>query len=118
MAPAVPLVKSGTLRALAVSTKTRSHALPDIPTMVEAGYPEIEGESWFAVVVPSGTPKEIIALLYRDIARIMMLPDMKERLATLGYEPVVSTPEQCAALIKTDIIRWAKVIRQAGIKPE
>jgi tripartite-type tricarboxylate transporter receptor subunit TctC len=118
MAPAVPLVKNGTLRALAVSTKTRSHALPGIPTMAEAGYPDIEGESWFAVVVPSGTPKDIIALLYRDIALIVIQPDMKERLAALGYEPVVSTPEQCAALIKADIIRWAKVIREAGIKAE
>jgi len=118
MAPAVPLVGNGTLRALAVSTKTRSHALPEVPTMTEAGYPEVEGESWFAVVVPSGTPKDIIALLYRNIAQIMQLSDMKERLATLGYEPVVSTPEQTAALIKADIIRWAKVIREAGIKPE
>jgi tripartite-type tricarboxylate transporter receptor subunit TctC len=118
MAPAVPLVQNGTLRALAVSTKTRSHALPEVPTMTEAGYPEVEGESWFAVIVPSGTPKDIIALLYRNIAQIMQLPDMKERLATLGYEPVVSTPERSAALIKADIIRWAKVIREAGIKPE
>ena len=118
MAPAVPLVQNGTLRALAVSTKTRSHALSEVPTMTEAGYPEVEGESWFAVVVPSGTPKDIIALLYRNIAQIMQLSDMKERLATLGYEPVVSTPEQTAALIKADIIRWAKVIREAGIKPE
>jgi tripartite-type tricarboxylate transporter receptor subunit TctC len=118
MAPAMPLVKSGTLRALAVSTKTRSQALPDVPTMTEAGYPEVEGESWFAVVVPSGTPKDIIALLYRNISQIMQLSEMKERLATLGYEPVVSTPEQTAALIKADIVRWAKVIRAAGIKQE
>jgi tripartite-type tricarboxylate transporter receptor subunit TctC len=118
MAPAVPLVKNGTLRALAVSTKTRSQALPDTATMTEAGYPDIEGESWFAVVVPTGTPKDIVALLYRHIAQSVMLPDMKERLATLGYEPVVNTPEQCGALIKADIIRWAKVIREAGIKAE
>jgi tripartite-type tricarboxylate transporter receptor subunit TctC len=118
MAPAVPLVKDGKLRALAVSTKTRSQALPDIPTMEEAGYRDIEGESWFVVLVPAGTPGEIIALLHRDIAKIMALPDMKERLATLGYEPVVSTPEQCAALIKTEITRWAKVIRDVGIKAQ
>jgi tripartite-type tricarboxylate transporter receptor subunit TctC len=117
-APAVPLVKDGKVRALAVSTKTRSHALPDIPTMAEAGYPDVEGESWFVVVVPAGTPTEIITLLHRDIAKIIMLPDMKERLATLGYEPVVNSPEQCAALMKTEMTRWTKVIRDAGIKAQ
>src|SRR5262252_9419691 len=71
MAPAVPLVKDGTLRALAVTTKARAPALPDVPTMIEAGYPEIEGESWFVVLVPSGTPKEIVALLRDEIVKSM-----------------------------------------------
>jgi tripartite-type tricarboxylate transporter receptor subunit TctC len=118
MAPAVPLVKDGKLRALAVSTKTRSQALPDIPTMAEAGYPGIEGESWFAVVVPAGTPKDIIALLHREIVKVMALPDMKERLTTLGYEAVASTPDECAAQFRAEIARWGKVIREAGIKAE
>ena len=118
MAPAVPLVKDGKLRALAVSTKARSSALPDVPTMTESGYGEIEGESWFIVLVPAGTPGEIIALLHRDIARIMTLPDMKERLAVLGYEPVVSTPQECAARIRMEGVRWAKVIHDAGIKAQ
>jgi tripartite-type tricarboxylate transporter receptor subunit TctC len=113
MAPAVPLVKDGKLRALAVSTKTRSQALPDTPTMAEAGYPDIEGESWFAVVVPAG-----IALLHREIVKAMALPDMKERLATLGYEVVASTPEECAVRFRTEIARWGKVIRETGIKAE
>ena len=76
--------------------------------MTEAGYPEIAGESWFVVVVPAGTPSEIIALLHRDIAKIMARPDMKERLATLGYEPLVNTPEQCAALLKSEKARWGQ----------
>ena len=118
MAPAVPLVKDGKVRALAVSTKTRSHALPDIPTMAEAGYPDVEGESWFVVVVPAGTPTEIITLLHRDIAKIITLPDMKERLATLGYEPVASTPDECTAQLKSEAAKWTKVIRDAGIKGE
>jgi tripartite-type tricarboxylate transporter receptor subunit TctC len=118
VAPAVPLVKDGKLRALAVSSKTRSPPLPDVPTMAEAGYPEVEGESWFAVVVPAGTPKEIIALLQREIARAIALRDMKERLAALGYEPVASTPEECAATFRTEIAKWGKVIGEAGIKAQ
>ena len=117
-APAVPLVNDGKLRALAVSTKTRPQALPDIPTMAEAGYPDVQGESWFVVVVPAGTPREIIALLHRDIAKIMTLPDLNERLATLGYEPVVNTPEECATLMKSEMTRWMKLIRDAGIKAQ
>jgi tripartite-type tricarboxylate transporter receptor subunit TctC len=115
MAPAVPLVKDGKLRALAVSSKTRSPALPDTPTMTEAGYPEIAGESWFAVVVPAGTPAEIIAALNREIAKAIAQPEMNERLAALGYEPVANTPEEAAAQLRTETARWAKVIREAGI---
>ncbi len=116
--PVVPQVKEGKLRALAVTRKTRSPALPDVPTMTEAGYPDIEGEAWFAVIVPARTPKEIITLLHREIVEIIALPDMKERLATLGFEPVGNTPEECAAQFRTEIAKWAKVIRAAGIKAE
>jgi tripartite-type tricarboxylate transporter receptor subunit TctC len=118
MAPAVPHVKDGTLRGLAVTTKTRSSALPEVPTMVESGYPEVEGESWFAVVVPAGTPKDIIALLQREIVASIAMPDMKGRLAALGYEPVGNSPEQCAALLRSELKRWGKVIRAAGIRAD
>jgi tripartite-type tricarboxylate transporter receptor subunit TctC len=116
--PVVPQVKEGKLRALAVTRKTRSPALPDVPTMTEAGYPDIEGEAWFAVIVPARTPKEIITLLHREIVEIIALPDMKERLATLGFERVGNTPEECAAQFRTEIAKWARVIRAAGIKAE
>lgn len=118
MPPAVPLVQDGTLRPLAVTTNKRSPVLPDVPTMTESGYPEVVGESWFVVVVPAGTPSDIVKLLHREIAKIMELHDMKERLATLGYEPVVNTPEACAALLKSEMVRWTKVIRDAGIKAQ
>jgi tripartite-type tricarboxylate transporter receptor subunit TctC len=116
--PVVPQVKEGKLRVLAVASKTRSRALADVPTMAEAGYPDIEGEAWFAVVVPARTPKEIITLLHREIVKLIALPDMKERLAMLGFEPVGNTPEECAAQFKTEIAKWAKVIREAGIKAQ
>jgi tripartite-type tricarboxylate transporter receptor subunit TctC len=118
MAPAVPLVKDGQLRALAVTSKTRTQALPDVPTMAEAGYPEVEGSSWTAVAVPAGTPKEIIALLNRMIVGIVALPDIKARLGALGYEPIGNTPDECTAFFKAEMAKWSKVIRAAGIRAE
>jgi len=118
MAPAVPLVKEDKLRALAVSSKARSQALPDVPTMTEAGFPEVEGESWFTMVVPAGTPKDVIALLQREIVRAIARPDMKERLATLGYAPLATTPAEAAAQFSTEMAKWTKVIRAAGIKAQ
>jgi tripartite-type tricarboxylate transporter receptor subunit TctC len=114
--PALPHLKDGKLRALGVTSKTRVPTLPDVPTMAEAGYPEVEGESWFAVAVPGGTPKEITALLNREIVKIMALPDIKERLATLGFDSVASSPEEFGARIRTDAEKWSKVIRAANIK--
>ena len=116
-APAVPHIMDGKLFALAVTNKTRTLALPDVPTMAEAGYPAIEGDAWFGVVVPAGTPKAIVALLQREIVKVLALPDVKERVAALGFEPVGNTPEEFAAKIKAESSRWAKVIRDAGIKP-
>jgi tripartite-type tricarboxylate transporter receptor subunit TctC len=116
--PVVPQVRDGKLRALAVASKKRVAALADVPTMAEAGYPGIEGEAWFAVIVPAGTPKEIIAMLHREIVRLIMLPDIKEKLDALGFEPVGNTPEECTALFKSEIEKWGKVIRAAGIKPQ
>ena len=116
--PAVPQIKDGKLRALAVTSKARSQSLPDVPTMTEAGYPDIAGDSWIGVLVPARTPKEIVTVLHREIAKIIALPDMKQRLATLGFEPVVSTPEEFAKQIGTEIETWGKVIRAANIKAQ
>ena len=111
-------VKEGTVRALAVTSKTRSQLFPDVPTMTEEGYPEIEGDSWVGILVPAATPVDIVAALHRESAKILAQPDMKERLATLGYDVVASTPEEFAIRIKTEIDMWAKVIRAANIKTE
>jgi tripartite-type tricarboxylate transporter receptor subunit TctC len=118
LAPAVPLVKDGRLRALAVASNARSPVLPDVPTMAEAGYPEVEGESWFAVVVPAGTPKEIIEKLNREIARAVAAPEVAQRLAVLGYAAVSSSPEDCAAKFRAEAAKWTKVISVSGIKGE
>jgi len=118
MAPAVPLVKDGKLRALAVTSKARTAVLPEVPTMAEAGYPDVEGSSWTAVVVPAGTPKEIIAYLHREIVEVVKQPDVKERLGVLGFEPVAGTPEEFAQHARSEFEKWAKVIRNSGIKAE
>jgi tripartite-type tricarboxylate transporter receptor subunit TctC len=117
-APAVPQIKEGNLRALAVTSKTRSRILPDVPTMMEAGYGDIEGDSWVGALVPAGTPKDIVALLNREMAAIMAEPDMQERLAALGYEVAASTPEEFGRRIEAEIVTWGKVVRAANIQPE
>jgi tripartite-type tricarboxylate transporter receptor subunit TctC len=114
----MPQISQGNVRALAVTSKTRSQILPDVPTMAEAGYPDVEGDSWVGVLVPAKTPKEIIALLHREIVKILASPDMKERLAALGYEPIAGTPEEFATRIKAELGTWAKVIHAANIRPE
>jgi tripartite-type tricarboxylate transporter receptor subunit TctC len=116
--PAVPLVKDGKLRALAVTSKTRSTALPATPTMAEAGYPDVEGTSWAAVVVPAGTSKEIIAQLHRMIVASVAMPDVKERLDALGFEPVVNTPDECTRFFRAEMAKWSKVIKEAGLRAD
>jgi len=117
-APTVPQVQDGKLAALAVTRKIRSQALPNIPTMAESGYPDIEGENWFGFIVPAGTPKEIVALLHREIVKLGTLPDVTEKLNALGFEPVGNTPDEFAAQIKRELPKWAKLVRDANIKAE
>jgi tripartite-type tricarboxylate transporter receptor subunit TctC len=117
LASAGEQIKGGKLRPLAITAKTRSTMQPDVPTMTEAGYPDIQGDSWVGVLVPAKTLKEIVSLLHREIVEIIGLPDVKERLATIGFDPVASTPEEFSARIATEIAMWGKVIRAGGIKP-
>ena len=118
MAPAVPLIKSGDLRALAVTGKERSPALPDVPTMAESGFPEVEGATWTAIAVPAGTPKEIIAQLHDMIVKSLGQPDVKDKLAAMAYAPIGNSPEECAAFFKAEMAKWGKVIQEAGLKAE
>jgi len=114
--PAIPLIKDGKIRALAVSAAKRVAALPDVPTLAEAGLPDQEADTMQAVFVPAGTPRPVIDLLYREIKAIVALPDIKERFEVLGLDPVANTPEEFAAQIKVEIEKWGKVIRGANIK--
>jgi tripartite-type tricarboxylate transporter receptor subunit TctC len=116
--PAAPHVKQGHLRALAVTSSKRSPALPEVPTMAEAGVPGQEADTLQGILVPAATPKPIIDLLHRHIVAALSMPDVKEKLAALGFEPIGNTPEDFGARIKSEIARWDKVIRDAKIKME
>jgi tripartite-type tricarboxylate transporter receptor subunit TctC len=115
LSAAISNIRDGTLRALAVASPRRVTALPDVPTMAEAGAPDQESDALQGLVVPAGTPRPIIDLLHREIVQIVALPDVKERLAGLAFEPVANSPDEFAAQIKADIAKWSKVIRDAKI---
>ncbi len=116
--PAIPLIKDGKIRGLAVSAVKRVAAPPDVPTLAEAGLPDQEADTMQAVLVPAGTPRPVVDLLYREIKAIVASPDIKERFEVLGLDPVANTPEEFAAQIKVEIEKWGKVIRGANIKME
>jgi tripartite-type tricarboxylate transporter receptor subunit TctC len=118
IAPAIPLVKAGKLRALAVTGTTRMSSVPEVPTMAEAGFPEIDGETWFCVVAPKGTPKDIVTRLHDAVAKAVADPDVKQKLEVLGYVPLMSSAQETTARFESDGAKWAKVIKQSGMKPE
>jgi len=118
MTSALPFIKSGRLRPLAVSSKERSAQLTDVPTMAEAGVPGIVVRDWQGVLAPRGTPKQVIDKLHDEITRILRHPDDRERLAGMGLEIIASTPEEFRSAVISEIQRWAKVVKAANIKAE
>jgi tripartite-type tricarboxylate transporter receptor subunit TctC len=112
----LPQVRAGKIRALAVSTAKRSTAAPDIPTIAEAGVPGYDSGAWFGLLAPAGTPKAIVDRISTETARILKLPDVSKRISELGAEPVGGTPEEFTALIRSEIAKWAKVIRDANVE--
>ena len=110
--------KSGKLKVLAVAGKARHASMPDVPTAIEAGYPEYETYAWYGMYAPKGTPKEIVARIQQEIARVVKRPDTEERLGQFGAEPIASTPEDFAAFTKAESEKFAKLIKAAGIQPE
>ena len=118
MQSALPHVKAGRLKALAVSSAKRTSSAPDLPTIAEAGVPGYEFVSWNAVHVPAGTPKTVIRTIHRELMKVLALPDVKERMFGLGLEVAGDTPEKLDALVRSDIAKWSKVIKEAGIKAE
>ena len=114
-ASALPHVKAGRLRALAVTTRTRAKPLPDVPTVEQSGVPGFEYATWYGVLAPAGTPKPILARLNKAIVGVLSAPAMKERYANLGVEATPTTPEEFSRHFKTETDKWAKVVREAKI---
>jgi tripartite-type tricarboxylate transporter receptor subunit TctC len=116
MGTILPVVRDGKLRGLAVTSLERVAVIPELPTLAESGFPGFEAVSWFGLLAPAGTPAPVIAKLHGDIAKIAAQADMRERLAQLGLAAAVNSPDEFAAVIKADIAKWAKVIKDANIK--
>lgn len=115
---AMPHIKSGKIRPLAVTGAGRSRALANVPTIAEQGFPGVEATAWYGVLAPAGAPQPVVARLHGEIVRILKLPDVVQRLDALGFELVGSTPEQFNDYIRSETRKWEKVVRASGAKPD
>jgi tripartite-type tricarboxylate transporter receptor subunit TctC len=117
IAQSAPLIKAGKLRAIAVSGTRRSQNMPDVPTVSESGVPGFEAGSWYGLLAPAATPRVIVDRLNREVVRILQLPEVRDRLVAEAFDVPNDTPGEFAAYIKADISKWAKVVKETGIKP-
>ena len=115
---AAPHIKSGKLRALGVTTARRSSALPDVPTLAEAGLPGYELSPWFAVYMPAGTPQPIVDRMNAALLEALKLPEVKARFAGIGAEPIGSTPQQLAQHVEAEMAKWGRIIQERGIRAD
>ncbi|HTP96507.1 MAG TPA: tripartite tricarboxylate transporter substrate binding protein, partial [Burkholderiales bacterium] len=111
----MPHVKAGKLRALAVISAHRSPAVPELPTVAEAGVPGYAVDTWYGLFAPAATPKDIVAKLYEEIGRTLKQPEMKDKLASIGLEPVGTPPGEFAVYVRAEIDKWGRVVREAGV---
>ncbi len=115
---ATELIRGGNVRALAVTSARRNPAVPNVPTMEEAGVPDQVSDTLQFILAPAGTPRDVVATLHREIVKLAALPEVKAQFATLGFDMMLGTPDETAQLIETEIVKWAKVVRDANIKVE
>jgi tripartite-type tricarboxylate transporter receptor subunit TctC len=118
MPPAMAQIKSGRLRALAVTSRARAAVLPEVPTMVEAGLPQYEVVLWSSLFAPAATPKPVLDILHAQVVKSLQAPDVRERMAALGTDPVGNTPAQLGAILRADLEKWTAVAKSAGVKAE
>ena len=116
MPSALPLVKSGDVRAIAVTSATRSAALPNVPTIAESGLPGFEASSWFALMAPAGLPREVQMRINAETARVLAMPDVRDKLTQLGLDVAPGSPEALASHIQTETVKWARVVKESGAK--
>ena len=116
--PLLPHVRAGTLRAIAITSAKRSPTLPDIPTMSESGVPGFEITAWFGVMAPGSTPNALIQKISADVQRVVAMPEIRERILADASEPVGNRPEEYAAFIQSEVVKWRGVIKQANMKPD
>lgn len=114
----LPLVREGRLRAVAVASPRRSSAIPELPTIAEAGYPGFDTSSWQGVLVPAATPASLVRRLHQDLVKVIALREMHARFADLAMEPVGNAPREFALIIQSDLVKWLKVIKDSGVKTE
>ena len=118
IAPVINHIKSGRLRAFATTSLQRSRELPDVPTLSESGLPGFEVDAWNGMLAPAATPAGIVLKVQRDVSKVLHSADVREKLAAAGFEPVGESPEKFAALIKTEMAKWSKLMKDIGVKPE
>ena len=118
IAAVLPMVRDGKLRALAVTSLRRSSAAPELPTIAESGYPSFEATIWYGLLAPARTPATIVRKLHLETVKALALPDLRAKFADLGLEGIGNSPDAFAAVIKSDLPKWAKVIKESGIKPD
>lgn len=116
--PAMAQIRAGRLRALAVTSRTRAAVLPEVPTMIEAGLSSYEVVLWTSLFAPAGTPKPVIDAVHAQAVKALQLPEVRERMAALGIDPVGNTPEQLGAILRADLDKWSAVAKSAGVKAE
>jgi len=113
-----PLIKAGRLRGIAITTLKRSPILPDVPTIAESGFPRFDASVWYCIVAPAGMPQRIVDTLHAALVGVLKAPDLRARLTDAGFEVESSTPAELAAFVKTEIPKWAKVVKLSGAKPD
>lgn len=114
----IEFVRAGRLRALAVTSKSRSAAMPEIPTVAESGFPDFEASSWFGLLGPAGMPRDIVSKLQGEVARALKIPEIRDKLVAQGADPVGSSAEEFAAYIRDETTRWSKVVKSSGVKAD
>jgi tripartite-type tricarboxylate transporter receptor subunit TctC len=113
---AISHIKSGKMRALAVTSAKRSVSLPDVPSINDAGYKGFDANTWFGLAAPAGTPASVIARLNSEVTRVLQMPDVREKIRAEGGDILGGTPEAFGNLIRTDVVKWGKVVKDSGAK--